>query len=118
MHDCKIAKSDIIALTETHLRPLQNVDSILETFNDFQIVHQDLNNSYLSLAICVSKHEGVAVLNKQYFPEVNGILIKVTKGLIELKVLLLYRPKSMHPLQFCISLENIVTSSVIKFNFT
>ena len=46
-------------------------------------------------------------------PQVNGICVEVVKGEMRLKLLLLYRAKEMHPLQFCNNLENIVASQTI-----
>ena len=112
--DSKIVKSDITALTETRLKPSQNIDSIEETLNNFQIVHQELNNSHLSLAVCTNIYQCVIVSEKQFFAEVNGILMTTRKRDRRLKVLLLYRPKDMHPLQFCNSLENILNTCKIE----
>ena len=82
--------------------------------NNFQIVHQDLNNSYLSLAVCANTHQGVIVSEKQFFPEVNGILVTTRKRDRSLKVLLLYHPKDTHPPQFCNNLENVLNTCKIE----
>ena len=49
-NDSKIIHSDIIAFTGTQLKPLQNIDIIQEALCEFQIVHEDQTNNYLSLA--------------------------------------------------------------------
>ena len=51
---------------------------------------------------------------KKFFPEVNGFLVHLTKGELMLNILLLYRPKDMHPLLFCSNLENMVSNHEIR----
>ena len=103
----------IIAFTETRLKPLQNIDTIQEALSEFQIVHKHQTNNYLSLAICANLSNGVSVSENEFFPQINGIYAEVVKCHMRLKVLLLYRAKYIHPLQFCNNLENIIFSHEI-----
>ena len=70
-NDSKIIQSDIIAFTETRLKPLQNIDTIQEALSEFQIVHKDQTNNYLSLAICANLSHGVSVSENEFFPQIN-----------------------------------------------
>ena len=70
----KIIQSDIIAFTETRLKPLQNIDIIQ---SEFQIVHEDQTNNYLRLAICANLNHGVSVSDNEFFPQVNGFMQKL-----------------------------------------
>ena len=92
---------------------MQNIDIIQEALSDFQIVHKDQTNNYLSLAICANLNHGVSVSDNEYFPQVNGIYAEIVKCQTRVKVLLLYRAKDIHPLQFCNNLENIIFSHEI-----
>ena len=65
--DSKIIQSDIIAFTETRLKPLENIDIIQEALSEFQIVHEDQTNNYLSLAICANLNHGVSVSDNEFF---------------------------------------------------
>ena len=111
--DGKIIQSDIIAFTETQSKPLQNIEIIQEALTEFQIVHKDQTNNYLSLAICANLNHGVSVSDNEYFPQVNGIYAEIVKCQTRVKVLLLYRAKDIHLLQVCNNLENIIFSHEI-----
>ena len=76
-------------------------------------MHKDKTNNYLSLAICAILSSGVSVTDNEIFPQINGIYAEVVKCQMRLKVLLLYRAKDIHPLQFCNNLENIIFSHEI-----
>ena len=91
-HDAKIFNSDIIAFTETRLLPSQQTTNIEEDLYPFQIIRQDNSSSHLSLALCLCKH--FKFLSRKYFPEINGLMLIVTKNDIMLSLLLLYRRKS------------------------
>ena len=78
-NDSKIIESDIIAFTETHLKPLENIDTIQGALNEFQIVRKDQKNNHLSLAICANLSHGVSVSDNEFFPQVNGIWTEIVK---------------------------------------
>ena len=59
-------------------------------------------------------NQAVVASGERLFPEVNGFLVDLSKKKISVNMLLLYRPKDMHPLLFCNNLENIVSSHEIK----
>ena len=65
------------------------------------------------MAICANLNHGVSVSDNGYFPQVNGIYAEIVKCQTRVKVLLLYRAKDIHPLQFCNNLENIIFSHEI-----
>ena len=111
--DSKIIQSDIIVFTETLLKPLQNIDIIQEALNEFQIVHEDQTNNYLSSAICANLNHGVSVSDNEFFPQVNGIYAETVKCQTRVNVLLLYRAKDIYPPHFCNNLENIIFSHEI-----
>ena len=89
---------------------MQNIDIIQEALSEFQIVHEDQTNNYLSLAICANLNHGVSVSENKFLPQVNGIYAEIVKCQTRVKVLLLYLAKDIHPLQFCNNLENIIFS--------
>ena len=62
----------------------------------------------------VNSDPAVAASRERFFPEVNGFLVDLSKEKIRVNVLLLYRPKDVHPLLFCNNLENAVSSHEIK----
>ena len=66
------------------------------------------------MAICVNSDQAVVASGERFFPDVNGVLVDLSKEKIRVNMLLLYRPKDMHPLLFCNNLENIVSSHEIK----
>ena len=66
-NDSKIVQSDIIAFTETHSRPLQNIDMIQQALSEFQILHEEQSNSYLSLAVCANISHGISLCSNQFF---------------------------------------------------
>ena len=103
-----------MAFAETRLKQPQNTVSIQDAFSEFQILFQNQSNDFLSLAICANSNHGVLVSCESFFPEVNGLLVDVNKDQLRLNILLLYRPKDMHPLLFCNSLENIVSTHEIE----
>ena len=109
-YDSVIFESDLLAFTETRIKPKQYIDSIQENLNRFQITRQDNDNDFLSLAICTNK-EHTAILRKKYFAEINGLLLTIHKAQTLITVLLLYRPKSTHKLQFMMNDENIISSN-------
>ena len=75
---------------------------------------QNQSNDFLSLAICANSNHGVFVSDKSFFSEVNGFLVDANKEQLKLNILLLYRPKDMHPLLFRNSLENIMSTDEIE----
>ena len=110
-HDSKIVESDIMAFTETRLKDQHNTNDIKNALSEFQIILQNQSNDFLSLAICVNSNQAVVASGET---EVNGFLVDLSKEKIRVNMLLLYRPKDMHPLLFCNNLENIVSSHEIK----
>ena len=66
-HDVKIAKSDIIALTEACITPMENIMEIQDCLNEFQIVFQNQSNDYQSLPIYANTSRGNAVLKNTFF---------------------------------------------------
>ena len=113
-HDSKIVESDIMALTETRLKDLHSTNDIKNALSGFQIIFQNKSNDFLSLAICVNSDQAIVASGKRFFPEVNGFLVDLSKEKMKVNMLLLYRPKDMHPLLFCNNLENIVSSHEVK----
>ena len=113
-HDSKIVESDIVAFTETRLKDLHNTNGTEDALSEFQIIFQNQSNDFLSLAICVNSDQALAASSKRFFPEVNDFLVDRKKEKIRVNILLLYRPKDMHPLLFCNNLENIMSNHEIK----
>ena len=105
-HDAKIFNSDIIAFTETRLLPSQQTTNIEEDLYPFQIIRQDNSSSHLSLALCLCKH--FKFQSKKYFPEINGLMLIVTKNDIMLSLLLLYRRKEWNKWEFITNLSTVL----------
>ena len=113
-YDCKIAKSDILALTETRVKPSKynTVESIESTLSEFQFYRQDNTNEFMSLAVGVNIVQGTFVKQKAvYFPSINGVLVVVGRNDNIFQISLLYRPNHWQKLQFCISLEQTIMSN-------
>ena len=53
--DRRIIHSDILAFTETQVRPVQAIQNVEEILCDFCITRHDNCNSYLSKALCTRK---------------------------------------------------------------
>ena len=68
-YDSVTIQSDLLAFTETRIKPKQYINSIQENLIMFQITRQDNHNDFLSLAICTNK-EYIAMLRKKYFAEI------------------------------------------------
>ena len=107
-----------MAFTETRLKDQHNTNAYTNTnensLSEFQIIFENQSTDFLSLAICVNSDQAVAASGEMFFPEVNGFLVDLSKEKIRVNILLLYRPKDIHPLLFCNKLENIVSSHDIK----
>ena len=67
MYDNKIVESDVMAFTETRLKPLQNTNAIEDPLKEFQIIFQNQNNDFFSLAICGNTCHGVLASGKKFF---------------------------------------------------
>ena len=105
--DYQIINSDVLAFTETRLKPLEPIDFIQSNLNLFQINRHDNENDFLSLALCT---KGAVQCSRQVcFNEINAVLATVSKSQTFLNVLLLYRSKDLHKIQFLMNLENIVS---------
>ena len=113
-YDSKIVESDIMAFTESRLKDLHDTNDIENALSEFQIIFQNQSNDFLSLAICVNSDQAVVASDKRFFPEVNGVLVDLSKEKIRVNMLLLYHPKDMDPLLFCKNVENVVSSHEIK----
>ena len=102
-----------MAFTETRIKPLENTNAIEDALKEFEIIFQNQNNDFFSLAICGNACHSVLASGRKFFPEVNGFLVHLKKGELMLNIILLYRPNEMHPLLFCNNLENIVSTHEI-----
>ena len=97
---------DVLALTETRLKPPETNEFIEEHLDAFRITRQDNDNDFLSLAFCTKIT--VQCSKNIFYQEINGLLVTIQKAQILLSVLLIYRPKTLHKVQFLMNLENII----------
>lgn len=75
-YDKNITNCDILALTKTQLLPYHSGNTIRETLHPYALHRQDHpTDKYSSLAFCTK--ENIHVLQKQYFPAVNGLMFNV-----------------------------------------
>ena len=81
-YDIQIFESDVLALTETKIRPCQSIHQIREQLDRFNITHKDCHTPQLSLALCTAKD--ISVLEKITMEEINGCLLQLKKGNIAL----------------------------------
>ena len=109
-YDIGITDSDVIAPTETFVRPSGDIDFIQRTFDSFDIIRQDHHDHNLSLAICTRNQ--IQLSKKLYFPQVNGFFVELRKNLIIplITLLLLYRSHS----HFVQSLAHIISNHRIS----
>ena len=110
--DNRLLKSDILAFTETQLKPTHIIPDVEQILCNFNITRHDNNNSYLSLALCTDKK--ISQSDVLSFPQVNGFSMKIVKNEISLRLLLLYRPHSYDRDQFVYSLHDIISTYNIE----
>ena len=79
--DTVIAESDVLAFTETRIKPLQDITSIEQNLNSFEIIRQDNKNHFLSLAMCIK--ENLCGRNKTFFTESNGLYLTLQKPFLD-----------------------------------
>ncbi|XP_062609537.1 uncharacterized protein LOC134271330 [Saccostrea cucullata] len=126
--DIRYRNADIICLTETWLRPGQNLSVFeLDGFNFHQVargdVYDDSNTQVLQLR--ASKGGGVAVYTKETgqekqvcflpFKNVEGICVKCVSE--DVVVLTVYRPNSLDTPQFLVQLERVITYYRLQSKF-
>ena len=104
----------VLALTETCLKRSQTNEFIEEHLDAFRISRQDNDNDFLSLAFCTKTT--VQCSRNLFYQEINGLLVTIQKAQILLSVLLIYRPKNLHKIQFLMNLENIISCRDYKID--
>ena len=112
--DIGITCCDVLALTETHLKPSETNEFIEEHLDAFRITRPDNDNDFLSLAFCTKIT--VQCSRHLFYQEINGLLVTIQKAQILLSVLLIYRPKTLHTIQFLMNLENIISHHDYKID--
>ena len=71
-----VSQCDTLALTETQLLSCHSDNTIRETRQPYALYRQDHHtDKYTSLAVCTK--ENIYVLQKQYFPAINGLMFNV-----------------------------------------
>ena len=98
---------DVLALSETRLKPSETNEFIEKYLDAFQITRQDNDNDFISLAFCTKIT--VQCFRHLFCEEINGLLVTIQKAQILLSVLLIYRPINVHKIQFLMNLENIIS---------
>ena len=113
-HDENLNKCDILALTETQLLPHHLDNAITDTLHPYALHRQDHpTDKYSSLAICTKSN--INLLQKQYFPFINGLICNVLIANInkELKFLLTYRKNNSNIQQYLHNLNNILQTNSV-----
>ena len=75
--DLGITCCDVLALTETRLKPSETNEFIEEHLDAFQITRQDNENDFLSLAFCTKIT--VQCSRHLFYQEINGLLVTIKK---------------------------------------
>ena len=78
--DYGVIQSDILAFTETRLKPSQTTEFIEESLNTVYITRQDNDNDFLSLAFCTKINCQCSI--QVFFREINGFLATIRKSQI------------------------------------
>ena len=78
--DSGVIHSDILAFTETILKPSQTTEFIEESLNAFHINRQDNDNDFLSLAFCIKINCQCFI--QVFFRKINGLLETIRKSQI------------------------------------
>jgi hypothetical protein len=95
--DSRLFNSDVIALTETQLRPCDSDIDIMNSLSPFKLYRQDhVTDKYSSMAVCTKST--VEIRGCQYFPSLNALkyeLVNCESNHTDTQnVLLLYRKQN------------------------
>ena len=105
-------ESDIICLTETQLSPAQNIDDITAHLNNFDLIRNDSDDKFQSIAMCY--RDTTRILDSFNSPGVS--LIKVIKNEFSknpINILLIYRKQSWSLPSFYDALTDLITTNNI-----
>ena len=113
-HDKSLTNCDVLALTETQLLPHHPDNTIRKTLHPYALHRQDHpSDKYSSLAICTK--ENINLLQKQYFPAINGLMFNAQNYCNSQRItfLLTYRKNNSNTTQYIEYIDNILRTNNI-----
>ena len=119
--DVNLMKSDVLALTETHLLPHHSDVEIQQNLTPFILHRQDhRTDKYLSLAVCTK--ENILMLDKQYISSIYALKFVIFDSVTHHRIsfLLLYRKNTSNVHDYISKLSdllNIFTVDIIMGDF-
>ena len=112
--DVNLMKTDILALTETHLLPNNSDTEIQQNLTPFIFHRQDHTiDKYLSLAVCTKQN--IFMLDKQYISSINALKFVIFDSVTHHRIsfLLLYRKNTSNVHDYISKLSDLLNISTV-----